>query len=253
MESNELLCDLMKLSPLPMQRARKNPTRPYKMKHRTKGNVKLQRPEALKKLLGITFADLDREVKSVCCQKWRCYSFIDTRDVLHTRAKNAASSLSELYSWTAAQLESFQTKVGSFQYMYRTEAVCRTAWQRIHGISDAVLSRAHKLLANNSKVFAKNSTAIPETEDLVAILLCEKFANSHPEICSDGVWRLQEMAEDAGVQKYVRDHWKEVCLRYGTSKRVNPDKPPTDNTINKVWKADFSNVKFVRGNMHIID
>jgi len=251
MSSSEPLYVTMGLVPHPVIRPRVDPTRSYRMKTRTPAIAeKLVRPAAFSKYLGMTYDELDHTVKSECCSKWKCFSFISTRDVMEARALSCAISLKELYSWIVNQLEVVQKRGGHFQYYYQTEPICKLAWQRIYGIGDRVLARARKLLANESKVYLKAPSTLTEVADIVSVLLCERFSID-PEITSDGIWKLQEMARDAGIQQYVREHWREACERLaqgaGSLLRLHPDRPPTDATINKIWRTEYKNVSFVRG------
>lgn len=239
------LWEIMRLKIPDVKRHRREPTRPYKHTVRPVGEVRKQRPKAFEKLLGMTFAELEAEVHAPCCTRWKCNAWLKTLDVMEARSKTVSLSLSELYTWTVGQLETFQKGNGTFQYRHLTEEVCRTAWQRIHGVGDAILKKAHKLLANGNKVYAKSSSPNPVVSDLVCILLSEFFARD-AEITSDGVWKLQDIAKDAGAQEYVKQNWKDAVRRvkgFG----IDPDKPPSANTILKVWRQEFKHVKFIRG------
>eukprot|EP00808_Paulinella_micropora_P013570 g59311.t1 len=151
---------------------------------------------------------------------------------MEARAKSCSISLRELYSWVANQLQAMQKPGCHFQYSYQTEPICKDAWQRIHGIGDRVLARARKLLANETKVYLKAPSTQAEVTDLVSVLLVSGLL----------------LIPKSPLMEYVREHWREACKRLtsGSVLRVDPDRPPNDKTINKIWRTEYKNVSFVR-------
>eukprot|EP00808_Paulinella_micropora_P023379 g44941.t1 len=83
--------------------------RTYTYRKRKKGTPREVRPGARKRLLGTTKARLDHELHSFCCQSNICYMFVSTDLCIQARINNVCKSLKELTSWTASQLEAFET------------------------------------------------------------------------------------------------------------------------------------------------
>eukprot|EP00808_Paulinella_micropora_P000838 g65476.t1 len=81
------------------QRMRSHPNRRYTSTNRRRAPFRKQRPVAFARLLGMTYPELDHLVQSYCCNKWKCYSWVDTRDVIKSRAKSCSVRLEELGVW----------------------------------------------------------------------------------------------------------------------------------------------------------
>eukprot|EP00808_Paulinella_micropora_P024203 g19449.t1 len=65
-------------------------TRPYKMVKRNPRPPKLQREGSFERWLGMRYAELDEDVKSICCNKWRCNVRISTSDVITERISSCS-------------------------------------------------------------------------------------------------------------------------------------------------------------------
>ena len=78
--------------------------------------------------------------------------FVSTEHCIQARIKNVCKSMKELTSWTASQIEAFDTG-GVRQYRIRGRPVCRVMWQRYHGIGDKTMGRALKLFERNKTFY----------------------------------------------------------------------------------------------------
>eukprot|EP00808_Paulinella_micropora_P008689 g72674.t1 len=125
--------------------------RPYKMVKRKPAPPKQQRPRAFERLLGKTYACLEADVKSYCCQKWQCNLVINVSDVITERASSCALSMEELKSSVAAKLEMMLSSTSKWQYIYKAESVCKLMWMRIHGVGSKVMKAAKRLVRNGKK------------------------------------------------------------------------------------------------------
>ena len=251
-------------------RPRRYPERKYTMVKRKPAEPKEQRPASFVRSLGMTYPELERKIRSDCCEKvWRCYTWVDVREVMQARAKTCAMSLKEVSTWVKGQLESFTNRNNTVQYMFRTSPVCKRMWMRIYGIGARTLKTAHKLLRNDTNVYLKHrgQRAVATTDDVVAVILCEKFAKE-AEICSDGKWKMQDMANKEEVHQYVKEKRAEMCRLHGNTMQLilciilcmtlyvinvcvgqllDPANPPHAKTIRRVWRLHYSNVIHIRG------
>eukprot|EP00808_Paulinella_micropora_P007551 g4888.t1 len=146
------------------------------------------------------------------------------------RINNVCKSLKELTSWTASQLEAFETSSDKCQYRIRGKPVCRKMFLRYYGIGNRTLERAMKLHKRNKSFYVSAGPISGRVcqDDWIYSLMFDYFER-HVEKIADGIWHLQKQwgKEIVGVGKH-------------------PGPPPSKNAVKRVQKLDWSHVREMR-------
>eukprot|EP00808_Paulinella_micropora_P024865 g56513.t1 len=246
--SSALLYVSLGLEP-PVDVRSRHTSRPYKMAKRKRAEPKRQRPKTIEFWLGMTYAELEHEVRSLCCKEWKCFLWVDARDVIQQRVKSCLLSLQELKSSIKSMLVLMLRPNGTWQYWFQGDKVCLKMWMRIHGIGKKVMKASKRLVMEGKNIAIKSSPAKPLTKDVIGMLLCKKWLfDLKSSDNSDGVWKLQDITEKTSVYQFVRDKWESKCLELINLMpcKLKPNNPPDPSLVAKVWREEFRNVKPIR-------
>ena len=230
---------------VPIQRrliARKT-GRTYTYRKRKKGIPREVRPGARKRLLGTTKARLDHELHSFCCQSHLCYMFVSTDLCIQARINNSCKSLKEVTSWTASQLEAFETGKGKYQYRIRGKPVCRKMFLRYHGLGNRTLERAMRLHKKNKAFYVSAGPISGRVcqDDWIYSLMFNYFER-HVEKIADGIWHLQKVDDFNPMYEDICKQWGKDIIGVGKP----PGPPPSRKAVKRVQKRDWSHVREMR-------
>eukprot|EP00808_Paulinella_micropora_P025207 g72457.t1 len=210
-------------------RERKDPLRQYNAVKRKKVGPRELNPAGRNKLLGMTYPELVRQVRSTCCAKLKCYVWMNPIHVILARADTITQTRMQLKAWLVGQLQCMSGPNFRTKFTHRGTPVCKVMWMRVYGVHDKMLRRARVLFLANMKIDTRANVDQGDMQDLIYVIL------NFPSIAL-----------------HVRTEWKNTCETMLVGPRCKADPPPSDVLVREVIRRDFTQVRWVRdGNYSI--
>lgn len=245
LDKSQSLAVLFAIEGRQVNRARKDPARPYVSSRRSVRTQRptICRPEDYSRLFACSYASIEQLLSAQCHCGIEC-SALTVEDVVSCRCRNYSESDQGVTDLLAFLFWNFEDKAGKLHYAHKGKRVCKKKFQMLWGVGDSRMRSAHDMWKRGSFKSMhglvgtlKDNTKIDWVYNYLLLYLQEES-----EVIADGKWHLHDTTTMETIHEAVLKEWRDPVIFH--------EKPsssePTLQMVTTVMRQSFPFVKWFR-------